>query len=38
MISEKYYGTMSRVKDICAMNGITSEDVIYAGQKILLPK
>ena len=37
-ISEKYYGTMSRVKDICAMNGITSEDVIYAGQKILLPK
>ena len=37
-ISEKYYGTMNRVKDICAMNGITSEDVIYAGQKILLPK
>lgn len=37
-ISEKYYGTMSRVKDICSLNGITSEDVIYAGQKILLPK
>lgn len=37
-ISEKYYGTMNRVKDICSMNGITSEDVIYAGQKILLPK
>lgn len=37
-ISEKYYGTMNRVKDICSLNGITSEDVIYAGQKILLPK
>ena len=37
-ISERYYGTMNRVKDICAVNGITSEDVIYAGQKILLPK
>lgn len=37
-ISERYYGTMSRVRDICTLNGITSEDVIYAGQKILLPK
>ncbi|MCI5648933.1 MAG: LysM peptidoglycan-binding domain-containing protein [Fusicatenibacter sp.] len=37
-ISERYYGTMGRVKDICALNGIASEDLIYAGQKILLPK
>lgn len=37
-ISEKYYGTMSRVKDICALNQIAVEDLIYAGQKIYLPK
>lgn len=37
-ISEQYYGTMGRVKDICELNGIASEDLILAGQKILLPK
>ena len=37
-ISERYYGTMGRVKEVCALNGIASEDLIYAGQKILLPK
>ena len=37
-ISEKYYGTMSRVKDICELNQIAVEDLIYAGQKIYLPK
>ena len=37
-ISERYYGTMSRVKDICELNQIALEDLIYAGQKIYLPK
>ena len=37
-ISERYYGTMSRVKDICELNQIAEEDLIYAGQKIYLPK
>ena len=37
-ISERYYGTMSRVKDICELNQIAVEDLIYAGQKIYLPK
>lgn len=37
-ISERYYGTMSRVKDICELNRIAVEDLIYAGQKIYLPK
>lgn len=37
-ICEIYYGTLDRIKDICKLNGIVSEDLIYAGQKLLLPK
>lgn len=37
-ISKNRYGTINRVKDICELNGISPEDIIYAGQKILLPE
>ena len=37
-ISKNRYGTIDRVKDICELNGISPEDIIYAGQKILLPE
>lgn len=36
-ISERYYGTMQKVAEICVLNGIDEEDVIYEGQIILLP-
>ena len=36
-ISIKTYGTDSRVKDICELNGIENPDDIRFGQKILLP-
>lgn len=36
-ISEMYYGTLERVQDICNLNGISDEDTILPGQKILLP-
>lgn len=36
-ISEMYYGTLEKVEDICALNGITDENTILPGQKILLP-
>lgn len=36
-ISERYYGNSERVQDICDLNGISDEDTILPGQKILLP-
>ncbi|MGN0354159.1 MAG: LysM peptidoglycan-binding domain-containing protein [Muricoprocola sp.] len=36
-ISEMYYGTLEKVEDICSLNGITDENTILPGQKILLP-
>lgn len=36
-ISQMYYGTSDMVKEICSLNGISDEDTILPGQKILLP-
>lgn len=36
-IARKFYGTSSRVKEICSMNGIEDPDQIRPGQNILLP-
>ena len=36
-ISKQYYGTIEKVQEICRLNGMSPEDIIYAGQKILLP-
>ena len=36
-ISKKYYGTITKVEEICRLNGISPEDIIYAGQTIMLP-
>lgn len=36
-ISRRYYGTESRVAEICEMNGIENQDSIYYGQIIILP-
>lgn len=36
-ISRKAYGTSDRVAEICRLNGMTAETVIYPGEKILLP-
>lgn len=36
-ISEMYYGNVEKVQDICKLNGISEEDTILPGQKILLP-
>lgn len=36
-ISKAQYGTIAKVEEICRLNGISTEDIIYAGQKILLP-
>ncbi|MGN1141336.1 MAG: LysM peptidoglycan-binding domain-containing protein [Oliverpabstia sp.] len=37
-ISKKYYGTIAKVEEICRLNGISPEDIIYAGQKLMLPE
>lgn len=37
-ISKNRYGTIAKVEEICRLNGISPEDIIYAGQKILLPE
>lgn len=37
-ICEEYYGSLRRLQDICAANGITKDDIIYPGQKIILPQ
>lgn len=36
-ISKMYYGDLSMVSEICKLNGITDENTILPGQKILLP-
>lgn len=36
-ISQMYYGTLDMVSEICSLNGITDENTILPGQKILLP-
>lgn len=36
-ISEMYYGTIDKVGEICALNGIDDENTIVPGQKVLLP-
>ena len=36
-ISQKYYGNMQMVRQICALNRIEKQDLIYTGQILLLP-
>lgn len=36
-ISIRYYGNMDKIEEICRMNGLNKDDIIYPGQKILLP-
>ncbi len=36
-ISRAHYGTTSKIKEICELNGISAEEFIFPGQKILLP-
>ena len=36
-ISLKLYGTANHVEAICKMNGLTDGNLIYIGQKLLLP-
>ncbi len=36
-ISQSLYNTTSKVDEICALNGIEDMDLIYEGQKLLLP-
>ncbi len=36
-ICKNKYGNIDRLEEICQLNGITSEDLIYAGKKLLLP-
>ncbi|NCB93477.1 MAG: LysM peptidoglycan-binding domain-containing protein [Clostridia bacterium] len=37
-ICRNYYGTIARIDEVCQLNGISAEDIIYAGQKLVLPK
>ena len=37
-ICEAQYGTIARIDEVCRLNGISPEDIIYAGQKILQPE
>lgn len=37
IISRKMYGDVTHVDAICKMNGITDGNLIYVGQKLLLP-
>lgn len=37
IISQKTYGDISHVDAICRMNGLTDGNLIYIGQKLLLP-
>lgn len=36
-ISLDHYGTVDRMEEICSLNGLSEEDVIYPGQIIVLP-
>lgn len=37
-ICEAQYGTVAKIDEVCRLNGISPDDIIYAGQKILLPE
>lgn len=37
IISQKMYGDISHIDAICRMNGMTDGNLIYVGQKLLLP-
>lgn len=36
-ISQRYYGSMAKVREICELNRIEQQDLIYTGQILLLP-
>ena len=36
-ISIKTYGSTEKVREICELNNLSVNDLIYPGQKILLP-
>lgn len=36
-ISMRYYGNAAKIREICSLNGLSPEDFIFPGQKILLP-
>ncbi|MCD8217491.1 MAG: LysM peptidoglycan-binding domain-containing protein [Clostridiales bacterium] len=36
-VSQAVYGSESKVEEICVLNGIEDKDMIYEGQKLLLP-
>ena len=36
-IVNRYYGSLAKIGEICALNHLESEDLIYEGQVILLP-
>lgn len=36
-ISLEKYGTMDKINEICRMNGISEDELIYPGQIIVLP-
>lgn len=36
-ISLDHYGTVDKMEEICSLNGLSEEDVIYPGQIIVLP-
>ncbi len=36
-ISQKIYGTRNKTEDICKMNGLSDGNLIFIGQKLLLP-
>ena len=37
LISQKMYGDITHVDNICNMNGLTDSNLIYIGQKLLIP-
>ena len=36
-ISIEKYGSMDKIQEICELNGISQEEIIYPGQIIILP-
>lgn len=37
-ICKNKYGSIERLDEICQLNGIAPDDIIYAGQKLMLPE
>lgn len=37
-ICKNKYGSIQRLDEICRLNGIAPDDIIYAGQKLMLPE